>query len=69
MSSVLFDTPGPRARRRHQVYAVLFSLLLLAIAAWVVQRFRSEGVMTSTVFNDVFQNRNIRYLWEGLQGT
>lgn len=69
MSSVLFDVPGPRARRRHRVYALLFGLLLLAIAAWVVQRFRTEGVVTATVFNDVFQNRNIRYLWEGLQGT
>ena len=69
MSSVLFDAPGPRARRRHRVYAVLFSLLLLAMAAWVVQRFRAEEVMTAQVFNDVFQNRNIRYLWEGLQGT
>lgn len=69
MSSVLFDAPGPRARRRHRVYAALFSLLLLALAAWVVQRFRSEGVMTSQVFNDAYQNRNLKYLWEGLQGT
>jgi glutamate transport system permease protein len=69
MSNVLFDVPGPRARRRHRIYAVLFGLLLLAIAVWVVQRFRSEGVMSSAVFNDVFQNRNIRYLWEGLRGT
>ncbi len=69
MSNVLFDAPGPKARRRHRIYAILFGLLLLAVAAWIVQRFRAEGVMTSQVFNDVFQNRNIRYLWEGLQGT
>jgi glutamate transport system permease protein len=69
MSSVLYDAPGPRARRRHQIYAVVFGLLLLGLAFWVVQRFRSAGVMTADVFNDTYQNRNIRYLWEGLQGT
>jgi glutamate transport system permease protein len=69
MSSVLFDVPGPRAKRRHRIYAVLFCLLLLAVAAWVGRRFQSEGVMTGQVFNDAYQNRNITYLWEGLRGT
>jgi glutamate transport system permease protein len=69
MSSVLFDAPGPRARKRHLLYGMLFSLLLLVLVGWVAKRFYDEGVLTSEVFNATFQNRNIRYMWEGLQGT
>ncbi|MGW2300757.1 amino acid ABC transporter permease [Streptomyces sp. NPDC001809] len=35
MSSVLYDTPGPRAKRRNIVFTVLF-LAVLALAAWYV---------------------------------
>ncbi|MFD0077518.1 amino acid ABC transporter permease [Streptomyces sp. NPDC127166] len=35
MSSVLYDTPGPRARRRNVVYTIVF-LAVLALAAWWV---------------------------------
>ncbi|MEU7699872.1 amino acid ABC transporter permease [Streptomyces sp. NPDC015492] len=35
MSSVLYDTPGPRAKRRNIVYTILF-LAVLALAAWYV---------------------------------
>ncbi len=69
MSSVLFDVPGPKARRRHRIYTVAFCLLLLGIAFVIVQRFRSEGVLTSEVGNGVFQNSNVSYLLGGLGAT
>ena len=43
MSNVLFDTPGPRARVRHRVFAVLGILILLAAVAYVVWRFYDSG--------------------------
>jgi glutamate transport system permease protein len=69
MSAVLFDVPGPRARRRHLVISVLFAALLLALAWWAVSTFRSEGVLTAEVFNDTFQNTNVRFLAEGFVAT
>jgi glutamate transport system permease protein len=69
MSSVLFDSPGPKARRRHRIYTAGFVVLLLVAAYFVVQRFRSEGVLTADVLNASFQNRYIRYMFEGLEGT
>lgn len=33
--SVLYDVPGPRARRRHALLAVVFVLALLAVGWWV----------------------------------
>ncbi|XUM03743.1 amino acid ABC transporter permease [Streptomyces venezuelae ATCC 10712] len=35
MSSVLYDTPGPRAKRRNVVYTIVF-LAVFALAAWWV---------------------------------
>ncbi|MEU4931176.1 amino acid ABC transporter permease [Streptomyces yokosukanensis] len=35
MSSVLYDTPGPRAKRRNAVLSVVFLVLLAALAWWV----------------------------------
>lgn len=69
MSDVLFDVPGPKARRRHQLYTAGFVALVLVGAFFVVQRFRSEGVLTSDVVNDTFQNSNVTFLLEGLRGT
>jgi glutamate transport system permease protein len=35
MSSVLYDTPGPRAKRRNLLLTVVFLVLLAALAWWV----------------------------------
>ncbi|MBV2357772.1 amino acid ABC transporter permease [Streptomyces sp. J2-1] len=37
MSSVLYDTPGPRARRRNALLSVVFVVLLAALAWWIWQ--------------------------------
>jgi glutamate transport system permease protein len=43
MSNVLFDAPGPRARVRHRLLAVIGGLVLLAFVAYVVWRFYDSG--------------------------
>ena len=69
MSTVLFDAPGPRARRRHRQLAAVFSVSLLLILAWAVWRLIEAGSLTSVVFNDTFQNSNIEFLLGGLAST
>jgi len=69
MSTVLFDAPGPRARKRHRLIAGAFSVLLLAATYWVYTTFREEGLLTSTVVNDTFQNSNVTFLLEGFVST
>ncbi len=69
MSTVLFDAPGPKARRRHRIIAGTFALVLLATAYWVVDTFRKEGLLTPTVVNDTFQNSNVQFLVEGFATT
>ncbi|GAB3722848.1 amino acid ABC transporter permease [Amycolatopsis oliviviridis] len=47
MSSVLFDTPGPKARMRHRLYAVVGILAIAAFIAFVVYRFYDTGQFTA----------------------
>ncbi|PRX49581.1 amino acid ABC transporter membrane protein 2 (PAAT family) [Prauserella shujinwangii] len=43
MSSVLFDVPGPKARVRHNVYAVLGGSAIVALLAFIVFQFAKAG--------------------------
>jgi glutamate transport system permease protein len=43
MSSVLYDTPGPRARRRNVLLSVAFVLLLALLVWWVWQTMDDKG--------------------------
>ncbi|MFF4316340.1 amino acid ABC transporter permease [Streptomyces sp. 900105755] len=43
MSSVLYDTPGPRAKRRNVVLSVVFVLLLALAIWWVWQKMDDKG--------------------------
>ncbi|MER5916752.1 amino acid ABC transporter permease [Streptomyces sp. NPDC001982] len=43
MSSVLYDTPGPRARRRNVVLSVVFLALLALVVWWLWQKMDDKG--------------------------
>jgi glutamate transport system permease protein len=43
MTSVLFDVPGPRARRNNRMLAVIGGLLVAALLAYVLYRFWVTG--------------------------
>ncbi len=47
---VLFDAPGPRARRRRRVYAVVSAAVLLALAALAVLGLRASGQSAAVVW-------------------
>lgn len=69
MSQVLFDTPGPRARVRHRIYAVVFLLISAAIVVWVARKFNEEGVLTREVAEEVWSQNSLEFLYEGLVNT
>jgi glutamate transport system permease protein len=43
LSTPLFDVPGPRARVRHRLYAVLGTLVVVGVIAFVIYRFADSG--------------------------
>ncbi|GAA4591644.1 glutamate transport system permease protein [Actinoplanes octamycinicus] len=42
-SSVLYDLPGPRGRRRNLIIGVLATLAIAGLIAWVIYRFYKTG--------------------------
>ncbi|MCX4781735.1 amino acid ABC transporter permease [Streptomyces sp. NBC_01264] len=47
MSSVLYDTPGPRARRRNVLYTVVFLLAFAGALAWTLRAMADKGQLAS----------------------
>ncbi|MGP3923837.1 amino acid ABC transporter permease [Streptomyces sp. 8N616] len=58
-SSVLFDTPGPKARVRNRIYTVVGSLLVLGLIAFSVFRLSEKGQLEPEVWN-IFNNAGVR---------
>ncbi|MEV4438846.1 amino acid ABC transporter permease [Streptomyces sp. NPDC049577] len=50
MTSVLFDAPGPRARRRHLLYGAVATLGIAATAGYVVVRLAGAGQFTPAMW-------------------
>lgn len=59
MSSVLFDTPGPKARMRNRVYAVAGTGVLLALLAFIVYRLAAKGQLDGAMW-DIFNYAGVR---------
>ncbi|AXH95022.1 amino acid ABC transporter permease [Ornithinimicrobium avium] len=69
-TSVLFDVPGPRARTRHRILAVVGGLIVLAVLAWVLLRMDEKGQLSPDKWMGVLRWDAWRYyLLPGLRST
>lgn len=67
---VLFDAPGPRARRRHLMLAGLGGLVVLAFLAWLVNRLYERNQLTADRWDWLLTGRAwTSYLVPGLVDT
>lgn len=70
MSTVLFDAPGPRARRRLVVVNIAGTAVLLAFAAWLVWALASKGQFTAQKWNPfITASPWVDYILPGLWAT
>jgi glutamate transport system permease protein len=69
MSTVLFDTPGPRARARHKIYTWVAAVLLAAIVGLILWKLYQEGEFDAEVWEDMAQPNIWRAIGEGLWAT
>ena len=60
MSAVLYDEPGPVARRRIMLGSIVGGIVLAAGLAWIVLKLNSEGIFDGDRW-DVFSDRVV---WE-----
>ncbi|GAA3934775.1 amino acid ABC transporter permease [Streptomyces gulbargensis] len=58
-ATALYDVPGPRARRRHRLYGLLSTLVILALAGWVLYLLFDTRQFTSTKWSP--------FAYEGIQ--
>ncbi|MGO1316138.1 MAG: amino acid ABC transporter permease [Cellulomonadaceae bacterium] len=69
-TSVLFDAPGPRARRNVVVVNILALLAVLGIAAWVLLALNERGQLTAAKWEPLLRsNVWTAYLLPGLWNT
>lgn len=69
MSTVLFDTPGPKARARHNMMAAVAALAALAFFAWVIWKLWREGEFEAEMWQSLAQPNIARAYWTGLLTT
>ena len=69
MSSVLFDTPGPKAIVRHRIYTVVTVLVLVGLVAFAVLRLDEKGQLEYALWEPFLTPDYISALLEGLLDT
>ena len=68
--TILFDAPGPTARRRHAAIAVLAGLVTLALLAGVLKKLGDKGNLTAEKWSPFLRADTwTEYLIQGIVGT
>lgn len=69
-ATVLYDIPGPKARRLNLVMSVVFGLLLLAAAWWIISVLIEKNQLTADKWSPFLEAQNwTTYLLPGLWAT
>ncbi|MFF9341318.1 MULTISPECIES: amino acid ABC transporter permease [unclassified Streptomyces] len=68
-ASALYDLPGPRARRRHLLYGLASTAVLLGIAAWVLYLLFDTDQFTAVKWRPFLYDGIQELLLEGLGNT
>jgi glutamate transport system permease protein len=71
MSSVLFDTPGPRAKRRNVLYTIAFVAVLGVVAYWVLSALAAKNQLDADKWSPFVTDAEVwtTYLLPGLTET
>ncbi|MGV9714143.1 amino acid ABC transporter permease [Gordonia sp. NPDC003424] len=69
-ATVLYDAPGPKARLRNNIIAVVFIALIIAIIAWVIYVLAGNDQLTSDKWSPFGTSTTwTTYVFPGLWGT
>jgi glutamate transport system permease protein len=69
MSTLLYDAPGPKARRRSQILSALSILVLLLLVGWAGISLQEAGMLAPDLWATVFQPDLLTLLAKGLLAT
>ncbi len=69
-ATVLYDTPGPKGRRRNTIFSIITIAVMLAIIAWVLMVLNDKGQLAAEKWTPfISANTWKTYLLPGLMGT
>lgn len=69
-ATVLYDAPGPKARKRNLAIAIGFGVVVVAVAVYVLLALKDNGQLTSEKWKPFIEaNTWTTYLLPGLWGT
>jgi len=69
-ATVLYDIPGPKAKRLNVILSVVFGLLLALLAWWVISILASKNQLESAKWSPFLEGQNwTTYLLPGLWAT
>lgn len=69
-ASVLYDLPGPRARRLNVIVSIVFGVLLALLAWWILSTLAGKNQLTSEKWSPLVDPQNwTTYLLPGLWAT
>ncbi|WP_329414297.1 amino acid ABC transporter permease [Streptomyces sp. NBC_00704] len=70
MSTVLYDTPGPRAKRRNVLFSVVFTVVLALLLWWMWQKMDDKNQLESALWKPFVESEAwTTYLLPGLANT
>ncbi|APE24297.1 MULTISPECIES: amino acid ABC transporter permease [Streptomyces] len=71
MSSVLYDTPGPRAKRRNVLFTIVFLAVLALVAWWVLAALNDKNQLAADKWSPFVTDSRVwtTYLLPGLMET
>jgi glutamate transport system permease protein len=69
MSTLLYDSPGPKARRRSQILTALSIVGLVLVVAWMGISLNDAGMLAPDLWATVFQPDLLNLLLGGLLST
>jgi glutamate transport system permease protein len=69
VNRVLFDAPGPRARRRIRYVTIAAVLIVAGLLALALDQFGAHGQLAADRWRPFGQLDYIKFLWQGLEGT
>ncbi|WP_030204549.1 amino acid ABC transporter permease [Streptomyces sp. NRRL S-87] len=71
MSSVLYDTPGPKAKRRNVYYTIGFAAVFCGVLAWALTVMADKGQLAADKWSPFVTDSNVwtTYLLPGLGET
>jgi glutamate transport system permease protein len=69
-ASILFDAPGPRARRRNVLLTILVSVVFAAIVAFLIYKLNQKHQLDGKLWKP-YTHANVweNYIWHGLRNT